>query len=182
MPEFNLNEQEKHALLKLARDTISFELGGVESEDPVATPAMQEHCGAFVTLNSAGALRGCIGHIESDRPLLELVKKMASAAAFDDPRFTPLQEEDLALVELEISVLSPLWEASKWSDFEVGTHGVLLSRGYRQAVFLPQVAPEQGWDTETTLTHLALKAGMNADEWRAEDCRFQLFTAVVFSE
>ena len=133
-------------------------------------------------MNSEGALRGCIGHIESDRPLIELVREMALAAAFDDPRFPALKEEELPQVELEISVLSPLWRASDWRDFEVGTHGVLLSRGYHQAVFLPQVAPEQEWDQETTLTHLALKAGLAADDWREEDCSFQLFTAVVFSE
>ncbi len=182
MPEFRMNDQEKQTLLKLARATIAWRLGGVEPEDPEAAPALQEHCGAFVTLNSMGALRGCIGHIESDRPLIELVGEMAQAAAFDDPRFPSLQEEELSQVELEISVLSPLWKAADWHDFEVGTHGVLLSRGYHQAVFLPQVAPEQGWDRETTLTHLALKAGLAADEWREEDCRFQLFTAVVFSE
>ncbi|MBL7033905.1 MAG: AmmeMemoRadiSam system protein A [Candidatus Delongbacteria bacterium] len=182
MTDYSLNDSERTTLLQLARSTIVWRLQGEPATEPTSTPNLLEHCGAFVTLNSRNTLRGCIGHIESDRPLLELVPEMALAAAFDDPRFPPLLEDELEQIVVEISVLSPLWQADSWRDFEVGSHGVLLRKGFHQAVFLPQVAPEQGWDPETTLTHLALKAGLPSDAWRGEDCRFQLFTALVFSE
>ncbi len=182
MVEFDLNREEKRLLLRAARAAIQRRLSGGDREEVQASGALAIPCGAFVTLHLRKQLRGCIGHLESDQSLLETVERMAVAAASDDPRFPPLSDAELPEIELEISALSPLWPATDWSEFEVGEHGVLLRKGFHQAVFLPQVAPEQGWDAETTLTHLALKAGLPAEAWREPDCRFQLFTAIVFSE
>ena len=105
-----------------------------------------EKRGAFVTLNIDGRLRGCIGEILPLRPLVKAVAGRALDAAFHDPRFYPLHEEELGRVTIEISALTPPHPVNSWRDIEIGRHGILLRKGDAGAVFLPQVAPEQGWD------------------------------------
>ena len=146
-----------------------------------ATPAMQEVMGAFVTLHKHGQLRGCIGEIFPRRPLMEAVADQAVNAAFKDPRFPKLREDELELIDLEISALTAPRTVAGYRDIELGKHGIVLYKGGRSAVFLPQVAPEQGWDLETTLTHLSMKAGLGPDDWK-NGCEFQVFEAIVFSE
>lgn len=142
-------------------------------------PRLEALRGAFVTLTRSGTLRGCIGVIEGRLPLVAAVVENGRAAALNDPRFPPVGPAELPGLELEISALSPLRPVAGPDEIEVGRHGVLLSADGRRAVFLPQVAPEQGWDRDTMLTHLALKAGLAPDAWRRE-ARFEVFTAEVF--
>ncbi len=146
-----------------------FEPGGI----------LAEPRGVFVTLTRRGALRGCIGSIVARRPLAEAVLESGRNAAVHDPRFGPVTPAELDGIELEVSVLSPLEPVAGPEAVEVGRHGVLLSKGPLQAVFLPQVAPEQGWDRDTLLTQLALKAGLPPDGWR-RGARLEVFTADVF--
>ena len=148
-----------------------------------ATEKMRKKMGCFVTLNrrSDGSLRGCIGEIEPYRPLYRSVTARAIDAAFRDPRFRPMSAAEWGDVEIEISALTPAHPVSSWREIEIGRHGMTLSKNGRMAVFLPQVAPEQGWDLETTLSHLALKAGLRADDWR-EGASFTVFEAIVFHE
>jgi AmmeMemoRadiSam system protein A len=105
----------------------------------------------------------------------------AAVSAAHDPRFPPLEAAELDEVELEVSVLSPTEVVSGPDSIAVGTHGVVLSKGRHRAVFLPQVAVEQGWDRDTMLDHLARKAGLRTDGWR-EGATFEVFTAQVFTE
>jgi AmmeMemoRadiSam system protein A len=141
--------------------------------------ALAEPRGVFVTLHDGGELRGCIGSIVGRQPLAEAVLASARGAAAGDPRFLPVAPAELDRLELEISVLSPLRTVAGPGDIEVGRHGVLLQKDGRQAVFLPQVAPEQGWDRDTMLDHLARKAGLPPDGWR-RGAAFAVFTADVF--
>jgi AmmeMemoRadiSam system protein A len=142
-------------------------------------PALLQERGAFVTLTEEGRLRGCIGTIEGLHPLMEAVAANARAAACRDPRFEPVAPAEVAGLELEVSALTPLVPVAGPHEIEVGRHGVLLTSGGHRAVFLPQVAPEQGWDRDTMLTHLALKAGLAPDGWR-RNTRFEVFEAEVF--
>lgn len=141
-------------------------------------PALREKRGVFVTLTLDGRLRGCIGHIEGVEPLLAAVITNAQAAALRDPRFTPVRPEDLPRLGIEVSVLTPLRRVDGPGQIEIGRHGILLGKGRRRAVFLPQVAVEQGWDLDTTLDHLAVKAGLPAEAWR-EGCTFEVFAAEI---
>jgi AmmeMemoRadiSam system protein A len=134
-----------------------------------------------VTLHKRGELRGCIGEIAPDRELHRVVRDHALNAAFKDPRFTPLSPAELPEIVIEISALTPPVEIESWREIEIGRHGVVLSKNGRSAVFLPQVAPEQGWDVETTLKYLSQKAGLPPDAWR-DGARFEVFEAVVFGE
>jgi len=143
--------------------------------------------GAFVTLNNTGArerragrLRACMGVIEARQPLLDAVVQ-AAVWATRDPRFPPLEASELDAIEVEVSVLSPMREVESFKLIEVGTHGVLMTKNGKRAVFLPQVAVEEGWDRDTMLEHLSAKAGLPRDAWR-HGATFEVFTAQVFRE
>lgn len=183
-----LDEAERALLRDLAARAVAAAAAGTGAPDPAAVAAdhglavegaLAEHRGAFVTLTRDGRLRGCIGSIVGRIPLVDAVVAAATNAAVQDPRFPPVTPAEVPRLHLEVSVLSTLLPVAGPEAIEVGRHGVLLSRGRRQAVFLPQVATEQGWDRDTMLTHLALKAGLPPDAWR-EATRFEVFTADVF--
>jgi len=137
--------------------------------------------GAFVTLKKNGRLRGCIGHMRRDLPLGQVVGAMAWQAAFNDRRFSHVTLDELPQIEIEISVLTPFQPIPEPAAITVGRDGVLIKKGGRSAVFLPQVAREQGWDRTETLEHLCRKAGLPPGAWRQ---KAQLFTfqARVFKE
>ena len=186
-----LSGSDRRFLLDLARRAIRYTLKTrmVATADALGvnpdalSPALRKHMGAFVTLNMKRnhRLRGCIGEIEPFRPLWKAVLGRAIDAAFRDPRFLPLAAEELDEVEIEISALTPAVPVDSWRDIVIGRHGMTLSRNGRSAVFLPQVAPEQGWGIEETLMHLAMKAGLPRDAWR-EGASFTVFEAIVFHE
>lgn len=179
-----LDAAERRRLLALARQSIDAGLRGEEIALPDESelgPALWEQGACFVSLHIAGNLRGCIGSLEAREPLVVNVLRNARNAAVNDYRFAPLTRAELAKVEIEISVLTPNRRIDSVEQFEVGRHGIILEKGRHRAVFLPQVAPQQEWDRETTLDHLALKAGLNADGWR-RGAAFHVFEAVVFNE
>ncbi len=177
-----LKAEEKVYLLRLARKTLeaAFKRERLEEIEP-PFPALRKPGGAFVTLHKSGELRGCIGTFQAEKPLYLTVQEMALAAAFHDPRFPPLSPQELPEVEIEISVLSPLVKGRP-EEVEVGRHGVYLVKGAFQGVLLPQVATEQGWDRETFLDHVCLKAGLPPGCWQDPETEIYLFTAEVFSE
>jgi len=182
-----LTAPEQRYLLALARETLSEVLGGKPKPEPGGFPAevaahkMKQKCGIFVTLTKNGHLRGCIGSIIGHEPLVYGVINRAVSSALEDPRFPAVTSEELSSLEIEISVLSPLERAGGPDEIEVGRHGVVLEKDGRRSVFLPQVAPEQGWDRDTMLDQLAIKAGLPKEAWRS-GASFDLFEAFVFSE
>jgi len=143
-------------------------------------PHLKELRGAFVTLHENGALRGCIGMVMAVQPLDETVREMARAAAVEDSRFEPVTEAELEKLQLEISVLSPMFEIAP-EDVVVGRHGLMVSYGGRRGLLLPQVAPEWGWDRETLLAQTCRKAGLPAEQWK-RGATLEAFTAEVFGE
>lgn len=181
-----ITEEDGKLLLKLARDSIvaAFKQGeqrAAHLEPPQISAGMCQIRGAFVTLNMRGRLRGCIGEIVPRREAWRTVREQALNAAFNDPRFDPLRETELKELEIEISLLTPPRPVASWREIVIGKHGMVLNKGRHSAVFLPQVAPEQGWDLETTLTHLAMKAGLGAQEWR-EGADYLVFEAQILQE
>ncbi len=172
----------RQALLALARDSIRARCEGAEPPPTGDCPAeLAVRRGAFVTLRKGGELRGCIGHMAEDMPLCAVVGEMAQRAAFADARFPPLRRQELPLVTIEISVLTPARHVPGPSAIVVGRDGVILRKRGHSAVFLPQVATEQGWDRETMLAHLAAKAGLDPDAWRS-GAELLTFQAEVFGE
>ncbi len=180
----DLSAQERRLLLETAREAIRARLaGGAAAPVPEAAGALAEKRGAFVTLTRRedGELRGCVGLMRSERSLLETVAAMAVAAATTDGRFEPVASEELPVIAIEISALGPM-RPIRPEDVEVGRHGLLISRGGRRGVLLPQVPLEHGWDRETFLAHTCRKAGLPEDAWRAPQTELLAFTATVFSE
>jgi AmmeMemoRadiSam system protein A len=178
-----LSREERQFLLTLARDTIKARLE--RTSLPALEPArgiLGEPRGAFVTVHKKGKLRGCIGYVEAMKPLDQTVQEMALAAAFQDPRFPPLAPTEFEEIDIEISVMSPIRRIGSPSDVRVGTHGIIVKRGYNQGLLLPQVATEQGWDRDTFLEHTCYKAGLPGDCWKKPDTEIYVFSAEVFSE
>ncbi len=189
-PDRSLDPAERDFLLALARVVVEAAVAGDAPPSPggfaaargyALTPALRERRGAFVTLTRRGRLRGCIGFIEGVMPLAEAVAANALSAALRDTRFPVLTVDELADLRLEVSVLSPLRAVPGPEAIEVGRHGIVLAKDGAHSVFLPQVAPEQGWDLATTLDNLALKAGLPPDAWR-RDADLQVFTAEILAE
>jgi len=176
-----LTEDEKEQLHQIVRETIKSRLDGDPLPDfKVDSKTLREPRGAFVSLHKEGMLRGCIGHIKADRPLDETIKKMALAAAFEDPRFPPLSRKEFNQVDIEISVLTPFKKITDVDEIEVGKHGLYMIKGFYSGILLPQVATEYGWDQSTFLEHTCTKAGLPKNAWKEKDTEIYIFSADVF--
>jgi len=178
-----LDAADRRVLLQLARDTITRYLeSGIVPLPRGGSGRLQRESGVFVTLRKRGVLRGCIGRLNGQGPLVRLASMMAFSAAFKDTRFEPVRADELAEIDIEVSVLTPMRGVASAAEIVVGRDGVVLVVGDRSAVFLPSVATEQGWDREELLSNLAVKAGLPPAAWREKNARFQVFQAVAFSE
>jgi AmmeMemoRadiSam system protein A len=176
----NFDEKEKVLLHSIARNAIS---GQNPTDNLTAslknpTDNLTTECGVFVTLKKGGDLRGCIGFTQSDRPLYEEVAHAAELAAFHDYRFDRVSPEELDEIDIEISVLSPMRLVKDVSQIELGQHGILVVKGERSGLFLPQVAEETGWSLDDFLGHCARdKAGIGWDGWKSAE--IYVFTVTV---
>lgn len=178
-----LTKEEKEILLAIARDSIEAAVNKTPYFLPSSqTPQLEEKCGAFVTLHSQGELRGCIGYIEGIIPLMETVQEVAVKAALEDPRFDPVNADELENIDIEISVLSPLKKINDLNKIEVGKHGLVIKHGYSRGLLLPQVAVEYNWDRETFLSQTCRKAGIGADKWKDPAIEIFIFSAEIFGE
>ena len=178
-----LDLRDKQQLLSIARRAITCGLDGTNFDLPAdLSPRLLSHCGAFVTLKRRGRLRGCIGWCAAIQPLAEVVARMAVQAAFYDSRFPPLTKYELEDdLRLEISVLTPLERVEDVQEIRVGVHGLMIVKGRRRGLLLPQVPLEQGWDREKFLEQTCLKAGLPPGAWK-QGAELYSFTAQVFGE
>lgn len=179
-PSFALSEEVQAFLLKLARASIRLHLMGrqldLREQD---SDELRQNAAVFVTLEKHGRLRGCIGTTVATQPLDEAVADYAIAAAFQDPRFPQVDMQELDDIDIEISVLSPMKQAASADEIRPGVDGVMVKRGGRSGLFLPQVW-EQLPDKEQFMGYLcAEKAGLPFDAWRDQETK--LFTFTVFS-
>jgi len=189
----DLTSFEKATLLRLARSSIEDALGIARVldsaiRDALLTPSLEAVRGAFVTLREKDVLdslgnlrlRGCIGTVEPEEPLFRSVIRNAARAATDDPRFPSVEARELPGLAIEISALTLLTPVDRPERIVPGRDGVTLEKGGHRAVFLPQVATEQGWDTRQLLEHLARKAGLPEEGWQGAE--LWTFRAEVFGE
>jgi|HubBroStandDraft_6_1064221.scaffolds.fasta_scaffold12977_5 AmmeMemoRadiSam system protein A len=180
-----LDSDERKTLLRIARIAIekATQRGSPESAG-VDAPLGQlgKAAGAFVTLRRGKNLRGCVGHLEASAPsLASAVAWAAQAAALEDPRFEPVRPEEVAALTIEISVLTPFKEIAA-EKIIPGTHGIVIQRGERRGLLLPQVATEHKLSRDRFLEETCVKAGLPRDAWRDPTTRVFAFTAEVFSE
>jgi len=180
---FSLSDEEKKELLTLARKSVEHAVRNKEAYEPEvnASETLNQERGAFTTLRIAGGLRGCIGYTAPIKPLYLTVRDTATLAALRDPRFPAVELSELAKLEYEISVLSPLRRVMNIEEIKVGQHGLLMKNGSNEGLLLPQVPVEEKWDRQKFLEHTCAKAGLPADCWKDEETDIFMFTAVVFN-
>ncbi len=184
-----LTAEQGWRLLALARAAIGEYLAeGRVTVGETAVPDLQQRAGVFVTLRfradgrqpKAARLRGCIGHVEPDQPLWQIVPLIAVKAATSDPRFPPLELTELEAVALEISILSPLEPVEDVASIELGVHGLVIESSWRRGLLLPQVPLTFGWTKQEFLQGLCHKAGLPLNAWRK--ARLWRFTTTTFEE
>ncbi len=178
--------QEQSTLLALARDTLALYLNSKKVPDLKnyeITGLLHKTRGVFVTLKEtkSGNLRGCIGYVRAVRPLAEAVRDCTIQAATRDRRFPPMQKNEDSRVYIDISVLSPPRKIRHIDEIDVGKHGLIIQKGMRSGILLPQVPVEWGWDRDEYLQAICRKAGLQDNGWR-NGAELYVFTAQVFGE
>lgn len=174
-------EMERAELLALARDAIAEWLGR-PARPRAALRVFEREAAAFVTLHARGELRGCIGHVQADRPLADVIAACAVSAASADPRFAPVSADELDLLAIEVSILTPFEPVDTIEQIEIGRHGLLVERGWQRGLLLPQVAPEWGWNPVQFVAHTCRKAGLPTNAWPSGGAALYRFEAEVFGE
>lgn len=188
----SLSAEEGQILVRLARKAIESRLSGEALAPEGGFPlAFKEPRGVFVTLKTHPDhnLRGCIGFPEPSLPLLDAVLNAALAAAFKDPRFTPVSKDEMDSLVVELTVLSPPEPVPGNTPDEIrngikiGVHGLLVRYiTGRAGLLLPQVPVENGWGIDEFLGYTCMKAGMPRDTWMHPDCKVFRFTGQIFQE
>jgi AmmeMemoRadiSam system protein A len=178
----SLSNHDKSALLKIARQSlVETIVHGRRWQLDAPTGILAERRGAFVTLHVRGKLRGCVGQVETNKSLAETVARSAISAAREDDRFDPVQADEVAKLEIEISVLSPTKPITQ-NEIVIGKHGLIVECGPFRGLLLPQVATERNWSVERFLSETCLKAGLTKDAWKSAETQIFGFTAEVFPE
>jgi AmmeMemoRadiSam system protein A len=176
-----LGDNERRALLELARAALVARVAGLPPPRTSAGGTLAVPSGAFVSIHRAEALRGCLGRLDCDLPLADVVGHLAAVVADSDPRFSPVTAGELDEIEIEISVLTPPREVTSIREIEIGRHGLIVEQGFRRGLLLPQVATQHGWGVEQFVEHACIKAGLPTDAWRRA-ATLSVFEAEVFAE
>ncbi|MCF7802730.1 MAG: AmmeMemoRadiSam system protein A [Candidatus Marinimicrobia bacterium] len=179
-----MTTQCKKAIVDIARQALYRHFGekptvGVRIED---YPELSEKAGVFISIYMDDELRGCIGHIEADMPLANIVAEMAVHAATQDPRFNPIEKNELPDVRFEISVLSPMELTIDFTTIKVGEHGLFIQVGEARGLLLPQVATRYEWTTEEFLRETCRKAQLPEDAYTRSDAKVSKFSAQIIKE
>ncbi|MGC2527364.1 MAG: AmmeMemoRadiSam system protein A [Candidatus Acidiferrum sp.] len=177
-----LSETDRRSLLELARQAV---IDAVSLQKPAGdfprTGVFAEKRGVFVTLHARGRLRGCIGVVEAFEPLGEAVARCAASAALHDPRFSPVRMDEIPNLHIELSLLSTP-EPVLPENIEIGKHGLLIIRGAKRGLLLPQVAVEHKLGREEFLDETCRKAGLHTTAWQEPETQILGFLCEVFSE
>ncbi|MDI6774991.1 MAG: AmmeMemoRadiSam system protein A [Verrucomicrobiota bacterium] len=182
-----LTDGEKQTLFDIAKDTLEWVVvngtkGTFAFEKYAITPKLKEKCATFVTFRNRRNLRGCMGCLEAVEPMYQSVQRGASNAARDSRfLFNPIRAAEIPAIEIHVSLLSPRRAIRSLDEFKIGEHGIWMEKGRHGAVYLPEVAAEQKWNKEETLTSLSMKAGLPGDAWR-QGATFMVFSSVVLAK
>jgi len=178
----SLSEEDRKAIRAAAREGVVYAVQHGRSGPAISNQGIfAQPCGLFVTLHVSGKLRGCIGMIEARDTLGENLARCAADAALHDPRFSPLRAQELQHLEIEISLLTPLYPLRP-EEVEIGKHGLLIERGMRRGLLLPQVATEHHLNCEEFLAETCHKAGLPRDAWKEPDTRLYGFECEILAE
>jgi len=177
-----VSDADRKTILDLARQAITEAVCHGRLIHPIPDSAILERrCGVFVSLHVKGRLRGCIGIIDGREKLGESIVRCAAGAALEDPRFPQMKPEEVANVEIEVSLMTPP-ELMRPEEIEVGTHGLLVERAGRRGLLLPQVALEHHLERERFLEETCCKAGLAREAWKDADTKIYGFRCEIVSE
>jgi AmmeMemoRadiSam system protein A len=178
LPSFTAEDDA--VMLWLARAAVEAAVRPAQAPEiaPADLPhSLREPAGAFVTLTEGGHLRGCLGRMDPDRPLWRNIVDAAAAVPVADHRFPPVAAGELDCIAIEVTVVGAPMPIADPPDFEPERDGIVVERGRRRAVLLPQVARERGWDRETTLAAVCEKAGLGPLDWTRPGTRLAVFAS-----
>jgi len=176
------SDADRKTILDLARQAITEAVCQGRLVHPIPKGGVLERrCGVFVSLHVKGKLRGCIGVIDGREPLGESIVRCAAGAALEDPRFPRMKPEEIAEMEVEVSLMTPL-EPILPEEVKIGTHGLLVEQGGRRGLLLPQVALEHGLERERFLEETCWKAGMARDAWKNPETKIYGFRCEILCE
>jgi uncharacterized protein len=186
MDDVYLPAESQRALIRLSRETLNrFVLRGkaIPAEIQMNDAYLQARdFGAFVSLHRSDELRGCIGNCAPRTPLYETVMHMTEAAAAEDRRVKPISADELDDIDIEITVLSPLFSSADPLALDPAKHGLHVARAGRRGVLLPQVPIRYGWNMETFLEQTCVKAGLAKDDWKKPDTEVSAFSVLIIEE
>ena len=177
-----LKVSEKDVLLQMARKAIEESIDPHSHSSTSASPhaeALHIKCGSFVSLYVKDELRGCIGTFSEEKAIYKNVIRMAVSAATTDTRFKSILPEELDVLAIEISVLTPRSRITDISEIIIGKHGIFITQGLHRGTLLPQVAIEQNWNAEELLGNCSkYKAGIGWDGWKTAE--LYTYEALIF--
>jgi AmmeMemoRadiSam system protein A len=176
-----ISEADEKPLLSVARQALEARVAGRRPPQVVCVGPLALRCGVFVSIHKGDELRGCLGRLTADSLLGATLVHLGGAVADSDPRFPPVQADELPVLQLEISLLTPERPVSSIDEIAIGQHGLIVEQGRSRGLLLPQVATEWGWDRETFLEQTCVKAGLPPHAWKA-GARMLVFEARIFSE
>jgi hypothetical protein len=182
-----LTAEEGTLAIRLARGALEYAVGKKSKPELTLTQVFSTKRGVFVTLTRDDNLRGCIGLPYPVMPLGEAIEYAAKAAALEDPRFPPVSGNEMALIDLEVTILTvpvPLLcdPAERPANIKVGKHGLIVRGMGTSGLLLPQVATDYDWDSTTFLGHTCAKAGLPEKCWTSKNVELMTFEGQIFSE
>ena len=187
--EFELSDDDGQILVKMARNAVTEYLqNNTRINNKEFNSRFNIDSGIFVTITKENSLRGCIGYPLPIKKLSNAVIDSAIAAATEDPRFSPINPNELNNLIFEITVLTPPIEINveKYEDYlsiiKVGRDGLIVENKQCSGLLLPQVPKEYGWDIEEFLTHTSEKAGLEKNAWKDQDTKVSRFEGIIFKE
>ena len=179
----SISFENKKNIILAVRKAVETEIFKKTSFNPDLSDSFFDNkTGIFVTIHKNGKLRGCIGYIEGFMPIREAIYDLALSAAFRDPRFPPLSAEEYQLIDFEISILSPIEKINSIEEIIIGEDGLIITKGMKRGLLLPQVATENNMTKEEFLSHTCMKAGLSPNEWKSSGVQIEKFSAVVLKE
>ena len=187
--EFELSDDDGQILVKMARNAVTEYLqNNTRINNKEFNSRFNIDSGIFVTITKENSLRGCIGYPLPIKKLSNAVIDSAIAAATEDPRFSPINPNELNNLIFEITVLTPPIEINveKYEDYlsiiKVGRDGLIVENKHCSGLLLPQVPKEYGWDIEEFLAHTSEKAGLEKNAWKDQDTKVSRFEGIIFKE
>lgn len=179
-----MGEAERRALLAVARLAIAAAVGAASPDllDGACTEVPGgRRAAAFVTITEDGRLRGCMGNVDPEAPVWVSVMRAAGWAARSDPRLRPVQPAELGRLEVAVSVLGPLVPLAVPDAFRLGIDGIVVRRGQRRGLLLPEVGERPEFDRRTMLEIACEKAGLPPAAWRDEGTEVLAFRTARFA-